>query len=81
LASADGASKYFDTINGKKMSAHALSTTCINPTGMLSIISSVDLSEYSLHAHELDSTEKFVPIPLLNKDQAKYSRGVRPEFL
>jgi hypothetical protein len=63
------------------MSAHALSTTCINPTGMLSIISSVDLSEYSLHAHELDSTEKFVPIPLLNKDQAKYSRGVRPEFL
>jgi hypothetical protein len=36
------------------------------------------VSEHSFHAHKLDSTEKFVPIPLLNEDKAKYSRGVRP---
>jgi hypothetical protein len=39
---------------------------------------SMGLSEYSFQAHELDSTEKFVPIPPLNEDKAKYSRGVRP---
>jgi hypothetical protein len=39
---------------------------------------SVNLSEYSFHAHELDSTEKFVPIPFLNEDKAKYSCGVKP---
>ena len=39
---------------------------------------SVGLSEYSFHSHELDSTEKFVPIPLLNEDTANYSRGVGP---
>jgi hypothetical protein len=37
---------------------------------------SVGLSEYSFHAHGLDSTEKFVLIPLLNEAKAKYSRGV-----
>jgi hypothetical protein len=36
------------------------------------------LSEYSFHAHELDSTEKFVAIPLLNEDKAKYSCRIRP---
>jgi hypothetical protein len=39
---------------------------------------SVHLSECSFHAHELDSTEKFVPIPLLKEDKEKYSCGVRP---
>jgi hypothetical protein len=39
---------------------------------------SVGLSEYSFHAQELDSTEKFVLIPLVNKDKAKYSCGLRP---
>ena len=39
---------------------------------------SVRLSEYSFHAHELDSTERFVNIPLLYEDKAKYSCGVRP---
>jgi hypothetical protein len=38
---------------------------------------SVGPSENSFHAHELDSTEKFVLIPFLNKDKAKYSYGVR----
>jgi hypothetical protein len=42
---------------------------------------SVGLSEYSFHAHKLDSTEKFVPIPLLNEEKAKYSCGVRPACL
>jgi hypothetical protein len=39
---------------------------------------SVGLSEYTFHVHELDSTEKFITIPLLNEDKAKYSCGVRP---
>jgi hypothetical protein len=39
---------------------------------------SVGLSEHSFHAHEPDSTEKFVPIPVLNKGKAKYCCGVRP---
>ena len=39
---------------------------------------SVGLSEHSFHAHELDSTKKYVPIPLLNEDKAKYACGVRP---
>jgi hypothetical protein len=39
---------------------------------------SVGLSEYLFHAHELDSTEKSVTIPLLYEDKAKYSCGVRP---
>jgi hypothetical protein len=38
---------------------------------------SVGLSEYSFHAHKLDSTEKFVPIPLLNGEKARCACGVR----
>jgi hypothetical protein len=30
----------------------------------------VGLSEYSFHAHELDCSEKFVSLPLLNEDKA-----------
>jgi hypothetical protein len=34
---------------------------------------SLGLSEHLFHAQKLDSTEKFVPIPLPNDDKAKYS--------
>jgi hypothetical protein len=38
---------------------------------------SVGLSEYSFHAHKLDSAEKFVHTPLLSREKAKWACGVR----